>query len=175
MWYLGDLPRINVELKNTQDPLVTHLRRYYEFAAPLQIRNAEEVGFVIQQLVARTSLRQAQLDERFMKFSPASLYMFATAAWAGTDLDSMVDYIRAAQAYRRTLIDTFHEREAFASLLWFSTNQGDIDWSILPRFHFERADAGINAQRALPELFLLLCINIVLFMATFLIFIKVEV
>ena len=175
MWYLGDLPRINVELRDTQDPLVTHLRRYYEFAAPLQIRNAEEVGFVIQQLVAQTSVRQAQLDERFMKFSPASLYTFATAAWAGTDLDSMVDYIRAARAYRRTLIDTFHEREAFASLRWFSTNQGDIDWSILPRFHFERADAGINAQRALPELFLLLCINIVLFMATFLIFIKVEV
>ena len=175
MWYLGDLPRINVELKNTKDPLVTHLRRYYEFAAPLQIRNAEEVSFVIQQLVAQTSVRQAQLDERFMKFSPASLYTFATAAWAGTDLDSMVDYIRAAQTYRRTLIDTFHEREAFASLRWFSTNQGDIDWSVLPRFHFERADAGINAQRALPELFLLLCANVVLFMATVLIFIKVEV
>ncbi len=42
-----------------------------------------------------------------MKFSPASLYTFVTAAWAGTDLDSMVDYIRAAQAYRHTLVDTF--------------------------------------------------------------------
>ena len=175
MWYLGDLPRMNVELRDPEDPLVTHLRRYYEFAAPLQIRSAEKVGFVVQQLVSRTSLQQAQSDERFMKLSPASLYTFATAAWAGTDLDSMVDYIQAAQAYRRTLIDTFHEREAFASLRWFTTNQGDIDWSILPHFHFERADVSINAQRALPELFLLLCINIVLFMATFLIFIRVEV
>ncbi len=174
-WYLGDLPRMNVELIDTEDPLVTHLRRYYEFAAPLQIRNAEEVGFVVQQLVVQTSLRQAQSDERFMKLSPASLYTFVTATWAGTDLDSMVDYIRAAQAYRRTLVDTLHAREAFASLRWFSTNQGDIDWSILPRFHFARAEVGINAQRALPELLLLLCINIVLFMATVLIFIKVEV
>ena len=110
-----------------------------------------------------------------MKLSPASLYTFATAAWIGTDLDGMVDYIQIAQAYRRTLIDTFHERDAFASLQWFSTNQGDIDWSILPRFHFERTEVGISAQRALPELFFLLCINIVLFMATFLIFVKVEV
>ncbi len=174
-WYRGDLPRMNVELRDAEDPLVTHLRGYYEFAAPLQIRNAEEVGFVVQQLVAQTSLRQAQLDERFMKLSPASLYTFATAAWAGTDLDSMADYVRAARAYRRTLVDTFHEREAFGSLRWFTTNQGDIDWSILPHFHFERADVGINAQRALPELFLLLCTNIVLFMTAFLIFIKVEV
>ena len=174
-WYLGDLPRMDVELRDTEDPLVIHLRRYYEFATALQIRNAEKVGFVVQQLVAQTSLRQAQSDERFMKLSPASLYMFATAAWAGTDLDSMADYIRAAGAYRHTLVDTFHEREAFASLRWFSTNQGDIDWSILPHFHYARADVSINAQRALPELFLLLCTNIVLFMATFLVFIRVEV
>ena len=176
-WYLGDFPRVNIEieLKNTVDPLVTYLRRYYEFAATLQIQNAEKVYLVGEQLVARTSRRQARWDERLMKLSPASLYTFATAAWAGTDLDSMTDYIRAAQTYRRTLINAFHERDAFASLQWFSTNQGDIDWSILPHFHYARADVGINAQRALPELFLLLCINIVLFMATFLVFIKVEV
>ena len=174
-WYLGDLPRMNVELRDTEDPWVTHLRRYYEFATALQIRSAEKVGFVVQQLVAQTSLQQAKSDERFMRLSPASLYMFATAAWAGTDLDSMADYIRAAEAYRHALVDAFHEREAFASLRWFSTNQGEIDWSILPHFHYERADVSINAQRALPELFLLLCTNIVLFMATFLVFIKTEV
>ena len=174
-FFLGDFPRVNLELKNAADPLALHFRRYYAFAAPLQIRNAEKVGFVGQQLVAQTSVRQAQADERLMKLSPASLYTFATAAWIGTDLDGMVDYIQIAQAYRRTLIDTFHERDAFASLQWFAPNQGDIDWSILPRFRFERAAVGINAQRALPELFLLLCINIVLFMATFLIFVKVEV
>ena len=172
---LGDFPRVNLELKNTADPLARHFRSYYAFAAPLQIQSAEKVGLIGQQLVAQTSLRQAQSDERLMKLSPASLYTFATAAWAGTGLDSMVDYIQTTQAYRRTLIDTFHEKEIFASLQWFAPNQEDIDWSILPRFRFERAEIGISAQRALPELFLLLCTNIVLFMATFLIFIKVEV
>ena len=176
-WYRGDFPRVNIEieLKNTADPLVTHLCRYYEFAATLQIQNAEKVSLVGEQLVAQISRRQARWDERLMKFSPASLYTFATAAWAGTDLDSMTDYIRAAQIYRRTLIDAFHERDAFASLQWFSTNQGTVDWSILPDFRFERADVSINAQRALPELLLLVFINLVLFMVTFLIFIKIEV
>ena len=156
--------------------MVPHYRRYYAFAAPLQIQNAEKVGFVGQQLVTQTSVRQAQWDERLMKLSPASLYTFATAAWAGTDLDGMTDYIQTAQAYRRTLIDTFHDRDAFASLQWFASNpQSSIDWSILPGFRFERADVGINVQRALPELLLLLCINLVLFMATFLIFMKIEV
>ena len=174
-FFLGDFPRVNLELKNAAAPLALHFRRYYAFAAPLQIRSAEKVGFVGQQLVVQTSLRQAQSDERLMKLSPASLYTFATAAWAGTDLDSMVDYVQTARAYRRTLIDTFHERDTFGSLQWFAPNQGNIDWSILPRFHFERSEVGINAQRALPELFLLLCTNIVLFMTTFLIFLKVEV
>ena len=176
-WYLGDFPRVNIEieLKNPENPLVTHLRRYYEFAATLQIQNAEKVHVVGEQLVAQIPRRQARWDERLMKLSPASLYTFATAAWAGTDLDSMADYIRAAQRYRRTLIDAFHERDVFASLQWFSTNQGSVDWSILPDFRFARTDIGINAQRALPELLLLVFINLVLFMITFLVFIKIEV
>ena len=172
---LGDFPRVNLELKDEAAPVAPHFRRYYAFAAPLQIRSAERVGFVGQQLVDQTSVRQAQWDERLMKLSPASLYMFATNAWAGTDLDGMADYIQTAQTYRRTLIEAFHERDAFASLQWFSTNQRDIDWSILPHFHFDRADVGINTQRALPELFLLLLTNLVLFMITFLIFMKIEV
>ena len=175
-WFtLGAFPRVNLELKDPSHPLVEHLRHYYEFAAPLQIQNAEKVGFVGQGLVTQTFLRQAQWDERLMKLSPASLYTFATAAWAGTDLDSMADYIQAAEAYRRTLIDTFHARDAFASLQWFAPNQGAVDWSILPDFRFERADVAINAQRALPELLLLVFINLVLFMVTFLVFIKIEV
>ena len=79
-WYPGDFPRVNIEieLKNTVGPLVAHLRRYYEFAAALQIRSAEKVGLVGQQLVTQISLRQARWDERLMKLSPTSLYTFAT-------------------------------------------------------------------------------------------------
>ena len=166
---------IEGELKNPAAPLVSHLRRFHQFAARLRIRNAEKVGLVRQQLAVQTSLRRARWDERFMKLSPASLYRFTTDAWAGTDLDTMIDYIQAAQAYRRILIDYFENKDAFGSLQWFATNQGSIDWSSLPRFRFERPEVDINAQRALPGLFLLFLTNVVLFMVTFLIFIKIEV
>ena len=166
---------IEGEFKNAADPLVPHFQRFHEFAARLRIRNAEKIGLSRQQLAVQTLLRQAQWDERLMKLSPAGLYMFATAAWARTDLDTMVNYIQAAQAYRRTLIDHFENKDVFRSLQWSATNQGSIDWSSLPRFRFERADVGANAQRALPDMFLLFLTNIILFVATFMIFIKIEV
>ena len=173
-WHM-EFYKINGELKNAVDPLIPHLQNFHDFASKLRIRNAERIGLVRQQLAVHTSLQQARWDEQLMKLSPASLYTFATAAWAGTDLDTMLDYIRAAQAYRRTLMDYFGNKEVFGSLQWFATNQGFIDWAGLPRFRFERPDVGINAQRALPELFLLLFTNLVLFITTFLIFINIEV
>ena len=175
-WQYGDFPRIEGELKNAAQPfLVQHLRHFYEFAATLRIHNAEKIGFARDQLVAQTALRQAKWDEQLMKLSPASLYTFATAAWAGTDLAAMDDYIRAARAYRHTVIDYFHDKAAFQSLQWFATNQGEIDLSGLPRFRFERAAISQSAQRALPELFLLFLTGLLLFMGAFLIFIKIEV
>lgn len=166
---------IEGELKNAADPLVPHFQRFHEFTARLRIRNAEKIGLTRQQLAVQTLLRQAQWDERLMKFSPASLYTFATAAWSSTDLDTMVNYIQAARAYRRTLVDYFENKDAFSSLQWSATNQGSIDWSSLPQFRFERADVSTSAQRALPELFLLFLTNVILFVATFMIFIKIEV
>lgn len=174
-WHYGDFPRVQGELKNAALPLVRDLRRFYEFAATLRIRNAEKVGLVREQLVAQTAVRQAKWDERLMKLSPASLYTFATAAWAGTDLDAMEDYIRGVRAYRHAVIDYFEDKDAFESLQWFATNQGNIDLSGLPRFRFEPADVTQGAQRALPELFVLFLTGLLLFMGAFLIFIKIEV
>ena len=110
-----------------------------------------------------------------MKLSPAGLYTFAASAWAGTDLDGMFDYVDAAQQYRRSIIDYFHEKKAFGSRQWFDTSKGEVDWWDLPQFRFEQADVWKNATRAFPELFLLLLLNTVLFTVAFMLFIKVEV
>ena len=167
--------QIKGEVKNAASPLTLHFQQFHEFSAKLRMRNAEKIGLIRQQLAEQTSLRQAQWAEGLMKVSPASLYTFATAAWAGTDLDTMIDYIRAVQVYRRTLLDYFHSKGAFKSLQWAATNQGSIDLSRLPAFRFKRASVGINAQRALPGLFLLFLTNVILFLTTFLIFLKRDV
>ncbi len=157
------------------EPLVPHFQNYYAFVGATHIRLAEKAGLVSEQRLARIDIRRAVWDERLMKFSPASRYTFATSAWAGTDLNGMLDFSRATQGYRQTLIDYFQDKDAFASRLWFAYDQGAVDWWDLPRFRFARAGIWENAQRALADVSLLFLMNLVLFMVTFLIFIKIEV
>ncbi len=166
---------IDMKLSNQSDPLVPHVQKYHATMGALYIRSAEQIALVRKQTLDRTSLRRAIWHERLMKLSPASLYTFATAAWAGTDLEGMSDFVQAVQSYRRTLIDYFHDKDAFGSRQWFASDKGAVDWWDLPQFRFARADVSENATRALPELFLLLLINLFLFTATFLIFTKLEV
>ena len=110
-----------------------------------------------------------------MKFSPAGLYDSATEAWAGTDLNGIQDFFTAAQRYRQAIINYFHDEKIFASRQWFSADQDAIDWDTLPQFSFQRSDIGITAKRAVSDLFLLLTMNVLLFIAIFLVFIKSEV
>ena len=157
------------------EPSVPHFQKYQAFIGATHIRLAEKAALIREQRLARTDIRQATWDKRLMKFSPASLYAFSTSAWAGTDLNGMLDFIHATQEYRQTLINYFRDKDAFASRQWFASDQGPVDWWDLPRFHFERADVSENAQRALTDVSLLFLMNLILFMVTFLIFIKVEV
>ena len=166
---------IDMKLWNPSDPLVPHVQDYHATMGALYIRSAEQIALIRKQTLDSTSLQESVWHERLMKLSPASLYTFATSAWAGTDLDGMSDFLQAVQGYRRTMIDYFHDKDAFASRQWFASDKGTVDWWDLPQFHFDRTDVSENATRALPELFLLLLINLVLFTGTFLIFTKIEV
>ena len=164
-----------MELRNSSEPLVPHVQAYYATMGTLYIRSAEQIALIRKQALDSTTLRRAIWHERLMKLSPASLYTFATSAWAGTDLDGMFDYVEAVQGYRRTVIDYFHDKDAFASRQWFASDKGAVDWWDLPQFRFTRADVWENATRALPGLFLLLLTNLALFTVTFLFFTKIEV
>ena len=167
--------KIDLKLDAQSEELVPHVQEYHRTLSALEIRLAEKTALIREQSLASTDIRQARWDELLMKLSPASLYTFATTAWVGTDLDGMFDFARATQRYHQSLIDYFHDKEAFASRLWFAADKGSVDWLDLPRFHFEREDVWVNTQRALPELFVLLFMNLVLFMVTVLVFIKTEV
>ena len=169
--YGFNMTKVNAD----SEPLLPHFQNYQAFIRATHIRAAEKVGLIREQRLARTTLRQAIWDERLMKLSPASLYTFATAAWAGTDLNGMLDFSRATQNYRQTFINYLHDKDAFASRLWFASDQGTVDWSDLPRFRLPVADVSENAQRALADMSLLFLMNLVLFMVTFLILVKIEV
>ena len=166
---------VDMKLGKHSEQLVPHVQKYHAAMGALYLRSAEQIGLVRKQTLDSTSLRESIWHERLMKLSPASLYTFTTSAWAGTDLEGMFDFVQAVQDYRRTVIDYFHDKDAFGSRQWFASDKGTVDWWDLPQFRFERTDVSENATRALPELFLLLLINLVLFTGSSLIFTKIEV
>ena len=166
---------VDMKLGKHSEPLVPHVQQYHAAMGALYLRSAEQIGLVRKQTLDSTSLRESIWHKRLMKLSPASLYTFTTAAWVGTDLEGMFDFVQAVQGYRRTVIDYFHDKNAFGSRQWFASDRGAVDWWDLPQFRFERTDVSENATRALPGSLLLLLINLVLFTVTFLFFIKIEV
>ena len=152
-----------------------HVQNYFRFLGPLTVNTAERTWLIRKPAFETIYVQPANRGRMLLKFSPAGLYDAATEAWAGTDLNGTRDFFRAAQRYRQTIINYFHDEKIFASRQWFSADQGAVDWNTFPQFSFQRSDIGINAKRALQDLFLLFTMNVFLFIAIFLVFIKSEV
>ena len=157
------------------EPLVPHAQNFYGFIGPLTVNTVERTWLIRKPALETIYVEPANRGRMLLKFSPAGLYDAATEAWAGTDLNGIQDFFRAAQRYRQAIVNHFYDEKIFASRQWFSSDQGAVDWDTLPQFSFQRSDIRVNAKRALPDLFLLLTMNGLLFIAIFLIFIKSEV
>ena len=157
------------------EPYVPHAQNFYGFTGPLTVNTVERTWLIRKPALEAIYVQPANRGRMLLKFSPAGLYDAATEAWAGTDFNGTRDFFIAAQHYRQAIVNYFYDQKIFASRQWFSSDQGAVDWDTLPQFSFQRSDIGINAKRALPDMFLLLTINILLFIAMFLVFIKSEV
>ncbi len=163
------------EIRPDFEKYVPVAKRYYNFIEPLATRTVEKAWRIRKQALDEIYVKQATTDRILLKLSPVGIYDAATQAWAGTDLSGLRDFFSAAQRYRKAKIDYFYAKNAFASREWFVADKGAVDWSTLPTFTFQRSDVGTNANRALPDMFLLLICNLVLFMVIVLIFMKSEV
>ena len=152
-----------------------HVQNYHHFLVPRIISTAERAWNVRKPVLEELFISPATVDRAWLRLSPTGIYNIATQALAGTDLNSIQDFFTAVQQYRQSVIDYFYDKKAFASRQWYSTDEGTVDWRTLPQFSFERTDVWISAKRALPDLLLLLTINIVLFIGIFLIFARREV
>ena len=157
------------------EPYVPHAQNFYGFIGPLTVNTVERTWLIRKPALKTIYVQPANRGRMLLKFSPAGLYDAATEAWAGTDLNGTQDFFTAAQRYRQAIVNYFYDEKIFGSRQWFSSDQGAVDWDTLPQFSFQRSDIGIHAKRALLDLCLLLMINIILFVITFLIFIRSEV
>ena len=154
---------------------VPHVIRYHQFLALSRIDAAEKIGLVRLPALEQSRFRRAKIARNVLRLSPAAMYNLATQAWAGTDLHGVVDFFEDARQYWRSLVDYFYDKDAFSSRQWFASDKGPINLDDLPRFVYQRADLQTNALRALPDLQLLLLLNVALFLATFAIFVRQEI
>ena len=170
--YLGSEFETIHEKSESQVP---HAQNFYGFIGPLTVNTVERTWLIRKPALETIYVEPANRGRMLLKFSPAGLYDAATEAWAGTDLNGIQDFFTAAQRHRQAVVNHFYDEKIFASRQWFSSDQGAVDWDTLPQFSFKRSDIGTNAKRAVPDLFLLLMMNVFLFIAIFLVFIKSEV
>ena len=157
------------------EPKMPHAQKHFGFLGALMIDAADRTWLIRKPTLEEIFIQPANMERIWLKLSPVGLYDAATQAWAGTDLLGIRDFFEAARQYRQSVISFFYDNEVFESRQWFSGDKGAADWSGLPHFAFQRDDINTNAKRALPDVCLLLMINVVLFIVIFLIFIKSEV
>ena len=163
------------KLSEASKPQVPHAQDYYRFLGPQMVNAAERAWLVRKQALETIFVQPAIVDRILLRGSPVGMYDAATQAWVGTDLRGLRDFFQAARRYRRTLIDYYYDKNAFAAQQWFSADNGAVDWDSLPQFSFQRSDIQVNAARAFPDICLLLIINLVLFIGIFLVFQRSEV
>ena len=166
----------NIEkLKEGSEPQVPHAQNYYRFLGHQTVDTAGQASLIRRSALETVFFQPAQIDRILLRFSPVGMYDAATQAWAGTDLLGLRDFFEAARTYRRTLIDYYYDNKIFGARQWFSADKGAVDWNSLPQFSFQRSDVSVNAERALPDVCLLLIINLVLFAGIYLVFQRSEV
>ena len=173
--YLHEHAISSSELSEESETAVPHARAFFQHIEPLRIKAAERTWIVRQQALSRTYIRPVQRDRFLIRASPASAYDLATEAWLGTNLYGLEHFFAAARQYRQTLIQYFYDKNAFGSRQWFASDEGAVDWSDLPRFSYQRPNVGAAVRQALPDLMLLLLINAILFMGSYLIFVRQEI
>ena len=162
-------------LKEEAEPRLPHIQNYHRFLGPRTINTAARTWLIRKPTLEAVFVHPANMDRAWLRLSPVGIYDAATQAWAGTDLNGIQDFFTAIQQHQQAVHDYFFDKKVFGSRQWFAADKGAVDWDVLPQFSFQRSDIGVNAKRALPDVCLLLMVNIVLFAIIFLIFVKSEV
>ena len=157
------------------EPKMPHAQKHFGFLGAQTIDAADRTWLIRKPALEEIFIQPANVERIWLKLSPVGLYDAATQAWAGTDLHGIRDFFHAARQYRQSVINFFYDNKVFESRQWFSGDKGAADWSRLPQFSFQRDNINTYAKRAVPDVCLLLMINVVLFTVIFLIFIKTEV
>ena len=118
--------------------------------------------------------RHKQLARNVARLSFADTYHFAVGTITGTDRESYKDFINQARSYKRQVVDYLAGKDAFSARAWFSGDKGEAEFADLLVFQHRYNSLSENLSRALGDIFILLAWNIVLFMGTYLSFLRYD-
>ncbi len=152
---------------------VSKFQEILGYQEPLRIDYANKAEEILK--------RREEIDKRNRQFardvsriSFADTYHFAVAAITSTDRKSYNAFINQTRSYKRQIVDYLASKEAFSVRAWFSSDKGKAEFADLPIFRHQHNALSESLSRAAGDIFILLAWNIVLFMGTYLSFLRYD-
>ena len=152
---------------------VSKFQEVLGYQEPLRVRYADKAEEILKRR-EEISERNRQLARDISRISFADTYRFAIDTITGTDRQSYNDYMNQARSYKRQIVDYLAGKNAFSARAWFSSDKGAAEFTDLPVFQHRYNSLSKNLSLALGDIFILLAWNIVLFMGTYLSFLRYD-
>ena len=156
---------------------VPFVQGYYGFKENLRAQYAEKVWQIRKAYLDENPNRQSLLAVNISRISPAAVYYNAAAILAETDLGSFWRFMEQSRQYRREWVEYLRDEKIFASRRWFTgkDSQEPLDLSGMPSFKEQGEDIGSSLQRAVPDVMILVILNILFFMGAFISFLRYDI
>ena len=156
---------------------VPFVQGYYGFKENLRTQYAEKVWQIRKAYLDENPNRQSLLAVNISRISPAAVYYNAAAILAETDLGSFWRFMEQARQYRREWVEYLRDEKIFVSRRWFTgrDSQEPLDLSGMPRFKEQNEGIGDSLQRAVPDVMILVILNILFFMGAFISFLRYDI
>ena len=125
-------------------------------------------------------LRQIQIDRSLTRMSPAAIVQYAFEGLAGTGLPRHLDFLsqtrQYAKQFRQFLIDADRAdpESPHAVGIPEGTSQKPVNFDAVPKFE-DRHQFSVDFNAAIVDLLLLIMFLLVLFVGTFLSFLRIEI
>ena len=136
-----------------------------------------------ENLVASFKQQQANLTNLAMtisRVSPASAVTYIGMNLSGTGFDEQENFLRMLTDYRERFTQFLEEEEAreertTGGPMSHASEQGQLDFSLLPEFRYERLSVGESLALALPDLLMLTILSIIFYALGFVCFLRYDV
>ena len=154
---------------------VSFAQECYGFKENLRTQYADRLWQIRKAYLDENPNRQSLLALNISRISPAAVYYNAAAILAETDLGSFWEFMEQTRQYRREWVEYLRDEKIFSSRRWFTTEfKEPFDLSRIPRFKEQSEGISGSLQRAVPDIMILMVLNILLFMGAFISFLRYD-